>query len=556
MAKHFQQKLTYWSPRRPKVAWIALCIAIFTSFAPFLVGIYASLSTESGHLTDLLRLQLWESFKFTSSQAALSTAIVVLLSPVLGMSLIYIPQTYQRYCSILRTLVFCLPSVVVASGILICWGKEGIGSQILAYIGISDSPHKLLYSNYAVVIANVSMNLPFASLLIFRGIKSIDINKVLSVRLLGLNYRQIIGALIIPAIRPRLLYFAGLNFLVSMSSFGALNIFSGTNSVSTLEMNIYQSLYLNSDWLAASVFAISHTVCAGVFSLIFLSPQYFDKGSRIINDASNNLDNSQLRSLFPKSTFFSLGSIFVSILFDALIAAPIFAVQLSALVDINRIINQDSELPLLIIKALSQSLAYALPAAALSTVLAWCLARAHAQYSQMRMPVKSTMILLGVFSLNLIPSMASSFGFLALRTWFPNFEWMFWSIVLLHAVLVLPYLTMMALQIYTGDMKDFFLFSHALGISTATSIKYVEWPQMRNIIFIMFVFAMAISINETAIVSMLGPPESPTLTTIMIRLMGHYRFADSAIVSSILITCTAIPLIAHFLIRNPNHGGR
>ena len=72
------------------------------------------------------------------------------------------------------------------------------------------------------------------------------------------------------------------------------------------------------------------------------------------------------------------------------------------------------------------------------------------------------------------------------------------------------------------------------GINNLKWIKDVEWRIIGQTIAIMIAVSIALSLNETAIVSLLGDPISPALTTTMIRLMGHYRFGDSAVASCFL----------------------
>ncbi len=554
MANDIQQKLKYWKPGPTIIAWWALALATLLAITPFGIGLIVAFTFESGDVTWALKSIIWNSFRFTILQAGISTAIVVIVSPLLGMLLLYSSPSYQRYSSIVRTLLFCLPSAVVATGIILCWGKHGIGSQLLISLGLSGSVQDWLYSNYTIILANVLMNLPFGSLIIYRAITDIDSRRIKSVKLIGLKPFMIIRSLIWPAIRPQLYYFGGLNFLLSMSNFGALRILSGNSTVNTLEMSIYQSLYLNADWRAAGVFAICHTACAATISLFFLGPQFLGVKYHLNRAEPSSPDAGSLKIFFPKSKVLILGSILITVIFDLIIATPIIAILADAIADFDRLIAPQSELRSSILDSLLQSLNYAIPSALLSTSLAWCLARAYCHYGQLIKPKKATLILIGIFSLNFVPSMANAFGFLALRSWIPNFAWDTWPIVIMHALLALPFLTMMALQIYRTELASFLHLSQIAGLPLMKWVINVEWPLMKNKIMLMFVIALALSMNETAIVTMLGAPESPTLTTATIRLMGHYRFGDSAVVSSVLILVTTIALSTRTNFRSPNHG--
>lgn len=553
MAKDTISKIRFWRPASPLFSWMAIAILLIFSLAPFWIGVLSSLQLGLDSQTQIDWQLVWNAIKFTYIQAGISTIFILTLSPILGVALVFSPAKYYKLATILRTLVFCLPSVVIATGLVLCWGKNGIGTRFLEIINWQFLPNGWLYSKYSVVLANVFMNLPFASLMIARSIDSIKPEQIVSIRILGLSSSKVIKVLIWPTIRPQLYYLAGLTFLLSMGNFGALSVFSGSSATFTLEMGIYQALFLNADWNMAAIFSILHTSSAAIVALIFLIPQYLS-AQQSASEQSFVKTKQTIKSILDSSSVLHFFLFFLSLLFDLLFFAPILSTGYDAISDFSRIFSGESGLYNSVATSLQRSLSYAIPVGFLACIMSWLVVRACVHYNMIKLKWLSTSILLAVFSVNVIPGMASAFGFMTANSWLPGLKLDFWPIIFLHTCFVLPFITSFLIQTSLKDINSSLSLMYLNGISKSKWIYSVEWPLLRKTFGIMFVIAVSLSLNETSVVSMLGEPENPALTTTMINLMGHYRFDDSAVVSLCLIIFTSIALFTYSQAEKKNNG--
>ena len=529
-----------WSPPHPKFSWFFVALVALTGLLPFLTGMLAIVIKtpfpsffDSGRSTAIL-----SSAFFTMKQATISSLVVGLLAPVFGVSLVFATPRGLRTSYLLRTLVFCLPSLVVASGIIVAWGKNGLATRLLESLGIDLPIAEIIYSPYAVVLANTLMNLPFASLMIFRCLMELPGEQVDSATLLGLRPFTALKCVIWPAIKPVLFYFSGMTFLLSLGSFGALSILGGGPASQTLELGIYQSIYFDGDWPAAALFAFTHASLAGFVALLFIGPQYRWLDAYLSQQIPANLSVSKLRPLFYRSKSIHWMLVMTNYALDLCILAPITALLVNSFQFL--ILGNSSTLQLLapLLESLKVSLGFAIPAAMIATFIAWLVTRAFCRYKLYQRPKFGVAMLLGVFGAGIIPGMAAAFGLLVLRSMLPAQFFGSPAIIAIHTTLILPFLINILLPLYSQKLMPFENSRMLLGLSEFRWLRIVEWRAMGQGLASALAVGLALSLNETAIVSMLGDPLRPVLTTTMIRLMGHYRFGESAIGSCLLILTT------------------
>jgi thiamine transport system permease protein len=436
---------------------------------------------------------------------------------------------------IIRITTFCLPSIVVASGLIIAWGNNGYFTQILNTMGLDPPFPKIIYSPQAIIWANSLMNLPFCSAILFRRILDLADEQLKSAEILGLSTVDMIRVVIWPAIRPLLLYFGGLSFLLSMGSFGALSILGSGPQAQTLEMAIYHAIYYSADWELGGVLTILHTTLCGIFA--FLTIWSLNRSAVAKASAKRNMAKLfQIRSLlFPSGSILFI-SCSMTLLFDVLVLSPIIAVAGQAWRHI--LSGSFSSSSRSILSALKVSLSFALPAAGLITLAAWILSRSHYRVASHGEMKAASIIQLATISGAIIPPMALGFGLLVLQSSGYFFSIRQQLIASALTVAMLPFAISIFLPSYGSRLASSNQSRLLLGLKESTFFHKVEWPALRLSAFIVFALSLALCLNETSIVTILGDATSPALTATMIRLMNQYRFGDSSIVATLLIVST------------------
>lgn len=532
-------KITYWKAKRSKggLAFAFLLAGISVLPLVFALTVLFSKTGISSLLTRFTEPELLASLTFTLFQATYSALIVVLFSPLLALALFSLPLWSIRCSMLIRITSFCLPSIVVASGLVIAWGNNGYCTQILRQIGLESPFPKILYSPQAIVWANSLMNVPFCSAILFRRVLELPIEQLRSAEIMGLNPKNVIKFLLWPALRPILLYFGGLSFLMSMGSFGALSILGGGPQAQTLEIAIYHAIYSAADWELAGVLTLIHTLLCGLFA--WFTIWSLNRSALAKSSSKVTLTGySTIRSLLFQSRLMIYMSIGLTILFDGLVLSPIIALIFEAG---RHVVSGGVTAPSAVLtSALGVSISFAIPAASLITISAWLLSRAYHRASNQGDKKVANILQLATFSAAVIPPMALGFGFLVLQSSGDFFSARQPLIASALTSAMLPFALSFFMPTYGSRLASGNQSRLLLGLKESTFFSRVEWPALRLSFLIVFALSLALCLNETSIVTILGDATSPALTTTMIRLMNQYRFGDSSLVATLLIFITSI----------------
>lgn len=536
MGKVFSE-VRYWNPTVPKLGLLlAGCLASL-SIMPLLLAILSLFAnTSMGALvTRLSEDVIYASLRFTVYQATLTTIIVVVLSPALAVALFSLPQNLTRKIILLRTGSFCLPSIIIASGLVLAWGNNGYFTRCFSYFGLEAPFPKILYSQYAVVLANSLMNLPFCTVILFRRLLDIPDEQLRTVSLLGLPPSKVMKSLIWPALRPAVLYFGALTFLLSMGTFGALSILGSGPQSQTLEMAIYHSIYYAADWELGGLLTIIHTALCGFFAMITIAilnrHPLLKSGSKI-----DMMRHVRVQSVLFQFKPLAYVAVLATLLLDGLILSPIVGIVVHAW-GYNFRGFQSPQFET-ILASIQVSLKFAVPAAFLTTMLSWMITRSYYRLVSQKNFSLATLLQAIAFMVTLIPPMALAFGLLVLLTKTDELFNRQTFIILALLTSMLPFAMAVFMPIYASRLAISDESRLRLGLGDIVFLKEVEWPAIRSTTTLAFALSLALCLNETSIVTTLGDATNPALTTTMIRLMNQYRYGDSAIIATILIALT------------------
>lgn len=536
MGKSFS-KLTHWEPAKPTKTLIFAAAVSLSAIVPFVLAVTVLLAktNTSTIVEDLLQDSVVASIFYTISQALASTLLVILTAPILALFLCYTPMWLCRISLLIRTASFCFPSIVVASGLILAWGNNGLFTRIFRGFSPENPLTNLLYSDYAVVMANALMTVPFCSVILFKILLDIPNQQLLSARLLRLGFFKLFRAVLWPAIRPALLYYGCLSFLMSMGSFGALSILGTGPKSRTIELFLYQAVYFEGNWQLAGLLSLIHTLFCGFLTVTILST---------LNRSPNHnqtpiglpLRLANIKACLSESkTTHTIGAA-LSLITDFVIMTPICALLAHAYSSLTR--SSTSFAWGVIFDAIKVSISLAIPAAILITLAAGLITRAHFRLKAHGAKKMSVGLQMVALSGSIIPPMSLAFGFLVLQSWMEVFDGRHLFIVLALTASILPFALSVYLPVYGARLSASHRSRLILGLSELTFFRRVEWKVMQYALGVCFVLATALCLNETSIVTMLGDATQPALTTTMTRLMNQYRFGESSVVACLLIFTT------------------
>ena len=532
-------KVAYWRAKTPKGGLAFAILLACISVLPLVLAL-AVLFSKTDFYSLGFRLSdpiVYASLSFTIYQAAYSALIVVLFAPCLALALFSMPKWSIKGSILMRIASFCLPSIVVASGLVIAWGNNGAFTKLFREIGVELPFARILYSPHAIIWANSLMSLPFCSVVLFGRLRNLPEEQLRSAEILGLPPTRLIKAVFWPVMRPVLFYFGGLCFLLSMGSFGALSILGSGPYAQTLEMAIYHAIYYSADWEQGGVLTLIHTALCGTFAL--LTVWALNRAPQLKAPPKEALTGyMRIQSLLFKGRWFMRLGVCLTILFDIFVMSPAFALAMQAFDHIvSGNLTSQSEI---VISAIKTSLGFSMPAATVIIVAAWLMSRSYYRALDQDDLKTASFLKFATFIGSMIPPMALGFGFLVLQSGGQLGALRQLVIVSALTSAILPFALSFFMPVYSSRLSTSNKGRLILGISESIFFRKIEWPSIRLSAMISFAFSFALCLNETSVVTILGDATSPALTTTMIRLMNQYRFGDSSIIASLLIIMTLV----------------
>jgi len=528
-------------------------LVVLTSFAPLTLATAQLLSNTNANsiLEKISAPAVRQCIMFTLTQASLTAILVMTLSPFAACGLFCLPAALRRTSLIIGSTMFCLPSVVIASGLIVAWGNNGLFTITLQKAGIYLPLSEILYSPYAIVLVNVMMNISFCSGILFRHLLAIPETQLQSASIMGISNKTIRRKLLWPAIKPALFYFGGLTFLLSMGSFGALSVLGGGPNSRTIELSIYQAIYYDADWQLAGLMAILHTLLCGTLAtaILVLHTGSFLGATLSVTDKNKFF---YLREILGGSKFHKNSQATVRIIFDIFLVSPIIGTAWQSITSKWATAKFPQLGP--ISDAFFVSMSLALPAAVIVSTATWLIVRAYFRYTKYGPKTLATAMAAAALSSSLVPPMALAFGFLAIGTWLDVDLIRYPAAIVCLTASILPFLLAMFMPLYASRLTASDQSRLLLGLPERTFIKKVEWPAIRTPLLSVFAVSFGLCINESSIVSMLGDPTKPALTTVMIRLTNHYRFSESAFIACSLIASTFVVVYFSKRSESVDHG--
>jgi putative spermidine/putrescine transport system permease protein len=186
---------------------------------------------------------LWRTIRV----AAACTAICV----VLAFPMAYVlARTRSRHKNLLL-LVVILPlfvgNAVRAAGWMVLFGSKGVVNSIATALGLIEQPLQIMYTEFAVVVGIVAVNLPFVVLTLQAVLEGID--PVVEEAALGLGAGPLatFGHVILPLAMPGVIAGTILSFILAMNAY-ATPVLLGGPTFQMMGPTIYNQFAGSSNW--------------------------------------------------------------------------------------------------------------------------------------------------------------------------------------------------------------------------------------------------------------------------------------------------------------------
>jgi thiamine transport system permease protein len=457
----------------------------------------------------------WAAVRFTLLQAVLSAAFSVVLAVPVARALARRQFLGRRLLVTLLGAPFILPVIVATLGLLAIFGRSGVISTVLGWVGL---PPVQIYGLQGVVLAHVFLNMPLATRLVLQGWLSIPAEHFRLAASLGFAVSDIGRTLERPMLRSVLPGAFLVIFLICTTSFAVALVLGGGPKGTTVELAIYQAFRFDFDLAKAALLALILVAICGVAAVLVT-------GVALPTGFGGGLDRSVLRwdARGRGARILDGAYIFFA---SAFLLLPLGMVVLDGLPGLRG-------LPVSVLQATVRSILVALSSMVLTLVLALSLALL-AQNS--RRITSGLVDGLGAMSIAVSPLVIGTGLFIVV---FPIADPVALALpitALVNAIMSLPFVYRAVRPALTDIEANYGRLSSSLGLTGFARLRIVIIPRLARPLGFSAGLAAALSMGDLGVVALFADPDQATLPMHLYQLMGAYRMQEAAGAGLVLLT--------------------
>lgn len=191
----------------------------------------------------------------TAKIAGLSTAIVVVLAFPVAYCISRTRSEKRRSLLIILTVLpLLLGNAVRSAAWMVVMGTKGVANSVILALGLSAEPVAILYTPAAVVIALVSVLLPFAIITLQSVLDAIPDSLEEAARSLGASPLRAVLSAVLPLATPGLVAAGAICFALAMNAY-ATPVLIGGPKMQMMGPIVYEQIAKVSNWPFGSTLA-------------------------------------------------------------------------------------------------------------------------------------------------------------------------------------------------------------------------------------------------------------------------------------------------------------
>lgn len=480
---------------------------------------------------------------FTLEQAALSSLLSLGLGFPLGWFLTRYRFPGRGLLRAFTIVPFVLPSITVALGFVLFFGRSGhLNRLLMSLFGLGEPPIRVLYTLWAVVLAHAFYNAPVVARFVNAAWERADPTLVEAARALGARPLRAFATVTLPLLAPTVLSALALVFVLCTLSF-SIPLALGGARYATVEVGVY--LYARgvvaSFPRAAALAILTLGLSLALTYLHLWGGGTFTARQRGVRPAPTVPLFSWERPgralwllyLLPAAVVF-LGPIGAVIADSFLHPAP---GGTSPTLHWYRMIISQAWNPFIEsspLAAVRTSLLVAGGATALSLVLGLSVS---AVVRRVRSRVLETILMapLAVSSVVLGLALLLAFRRPPLSALGGG-----WAIVLAHTLIVYPFVVRAIRPLWDGLDPALPEAARTLGATPFAAFRTVTLPLLGSGVLAAGAFAFALSLGEMTAVAMLSGPGVMTMPMAIYHFLGSRDFGAASAMATVLMVATAL----------------
>lgn len=519
--------------RRARELWIVVFLVPLAFFGIFyvypLLSIFDVSLRPAGYLDLSAFLRLLSSdyyigtLLFTMYQAALSTAVTLLLATPCAFVFARYQFRGKTLLLSLATLPFVLPTVVVALAFATLLGKNGLLNDLLmSLFSLDYTPVQLERSLAMIIIAHVFYNFAVALRIMTGYWSSLGFSVEEAARCLGADELSLWRDIRLPLIRPAMLSAGLLVFIFSFTSFGVILILGGIR-FATLEVQIYyQAVNMFNLPLAAALSLVQ------ISSMLFMMMIYTSTQKRLqLAFASSKAATKRPRARLERLSLGVCVALISILLFSPLLALVLRSVLVAGQLDFANFTSlaeksRGSLLFIAPIESVFNSFRFAL----IAMCAALCLGLIASYMIERR--GRLSRLLDPLFMLPLATSAVTlGFGFIIALDEPPLNLRASWLIIpVSHTLVALPFVIRSVLPSLRAIPPSLREAAQTLGAKPLDTLLSIDLPLLGRGIAVGATFAFTVSMGEFGASLFVAQKESVTIPVVIYRLLGDPGMAS------------------------------
>lgn len=195
-----------------------------------------------------------------------------------------LPHKVRPLLLFLLIVPFWTNSLIRIYGLKIFLSTKGYLNEFLLWLGVIDTPIRIMFTPSAVIIGLVYILLPFMVMPLYSSIEKLDKPLLEAARDLGASKLQTFIRIIIPLTMPGIIAGCLLVMLPAMGLFYVSDLMGGAKNL--LIGNVIKVQFLNiRDWPFGAATSITLTIVMGLMLLVYW------RASRLLNKKVSELDD-------------------------------------------------------------------------------------------------------------------------------------------------------------------------------------------------------------------------------------------------------------------------
>ncbi len=467
--------------------------------------------------------------EFTVAQALASTVLTL----AIGLPGAYIFAKYdfpgKRIIRAVLTVPFVMPSVMVALGFILLFGRGGIITDLIGHdLGI-------LYSWKGILLAHAFYNFPIVVRMVSALWQRINPHYEEAAMTLGARGWRLFWRVTLPMLSPAIFASAMLTFVFCFLSF-SIPLIIGGYRYATIEVDIFTSIMTLLDFRTGAALAVIQIVLSMAFMYLYLKSldAYAKREEQRVMQRPRRMTLSELASLkgslmiiYALFIFIFIVSPLLAVLYDSLHFNGVWSLE-----NYRRIFSAEYN-PMFgasTLDAIRNSLTFGFATVFLSLLTALPIA-----YSMHRWNFRGKRVFDVLATLPLASS-AITLGLGYIRVFSGTaLYYTPWLLIAAYTIISYPFV----LRTLSASLKkirpNLWEAALSLGAKEWKAFLRVELPLALGGLIVGSIFAFAMSIAELGATYMLAKPEYTTMTLAVYKFLGARQFGSASALAVLLM---------------------